>query len=71
MATKPKESKANEKVAPLAAEPPVKIKNVYKFKEGDKLSEIATANGISLGKLAKLNNLVNYEAKPGQELVIK
>ncbi|WP_165964907.1 LysM peptidoglycan-binding domain-containing protein [Periweissella cryptocerci] len=35
---------------------------------GDCLDAIATANGMSVAKLAKINELKGYNIKPGMEL---
>lgn len=50
---------------------PKEIKNVYVVKEGDKISEIATKQGISVRKLMALNDLKSFDVKPGAELTVR
>lgn len=50
---------------------PKEIKNVYVVKEGDKISEIATKQGISVRKLMALNDLKSFDVKPGTELTVR
>ncbi|HAC0715654.1 TPA_asm: LysM peptidoglycan-binding domain-containing protein [Listeria monocytogenes] len=40
----------------------------YIVKEDDKLAEIATIHGLTVGELAEKNKLDSYKLKVGQEL---
>lgn len=47
------------------------VKNVYVVKKGDRLSDIATRQGVSVRKLMALNKLEKFEVKEGATLVVR
>jgi len=47
------------------------VKNVYVVKKGDRLSDIATKQGVSVRKLMALNKLEKFEVEEGTTLTIR
>ena len=47
------------------------VKNVYVVKKGDRLSDIATKQGVSVRKLIALNKLEKFEVEEGTTLTIR
>lgn len=53
------------------ATPKESLRNIYTVKKGDKISEIATKQGISVRKLVKLNDLSDLNLEEGTKLKIR